>query len=118
MSKRMLKVLGLRIRDLRRAQGLSQEDLADKCGVHRTFMGTVERGESNLSFSNIFKVASTLGISLSALFEGVDQNVVPGGRGNAMKEDGPAPTAIKRPKQKKNLPKEQRRVPFLGNPPY
>ena len=45
LSKRVLKALGLRIRDLRRAQGLSQEDLADKCGVHRTFMGTVERGE-------------------------------------------------------------------------
>jgi len=83
-SQRLLKVLGLRIRDLRRAQGLSQEDLADKCGVHRTFMGTVERGESNLSFSNIFKVASTLGMSLSDLFEGVDQNVVSGGRSNAM----------------------------------
>lgn len=86
-SKRLLKVLGLRIRDLRRAQGLSQEDLADKCGVHRTFMGTVERGESNLSFSNIFKVASTLGISLSALFEGVDKDVVSSGRAHVRNED-------------------------------
>jgi len=95
-SQRLLKVLGLRIRDLRRAQGLSQEDLADKCGVHRTFMGTVERGESNLSFSNIFKVASTLGISLSALFEGVDQNAVAGGQGNAMKEEDHPPRGIRR----------------------
>lgn len=102
-SKRVLKVLGLRIRDLRRAQGLSQEDFADKCGVHRTFMGTVERGESNLSFSNILKVASTLGISLSALFEEIDQDVVSGGRGNAMKEDGPGPTAIRRHVQKKTI---------------
>lgn len=86
LSKRMLKVLGLRIRDLRRTQGLSQEDLADKCGVHRTFMGTVERGESNLSFSNILKVASTLGMSLSALFEGVDENLDAGRPGGTTKE--------------------------------
>ena len=98
-SKRLLKVLGLRIRDLRRAQGLSQEDLADKCGVHRTFMGTVERGESNLSFSNIFKVASTLGISLSALFEGVDQSVASVGRSNAANEDDHPPKAIQRPRR-------------------
>ena len=101
-SKRLLKVLGLRIRDLRRAQGLSQEDLADKCGVHRTFMGTVERGESNLSFSNIFKVASTLGMSLSALFEGVDQNVISGGRGDATKEDDRPPRTVRRPKRRKS----------------
>ena len=94
--------MGLRIRDLRRAQGLSQEDLADKCGVHRTFMGTVERGESNLSFSNIFKVASTLGISLSALFEGVDKDVVSGGRGNVMKEDAHPPRGIRRSTQRKS----------------
>jgi len=104
LSKRALKVLGLRIRELRRAQGLSQEDLADKCGVHRTFMGTVERGESNLSFSNILKVASTLGISLSTLFEGVDQNMVSGGRRNAMKEDSSAPTAMKRSTQRRRKP--------------
>ena len=101
-SKRLLKLLGLRIRDLRLAQGLSQEDLADKCGVHRTFMGTVERGESNLSFSNILKVASTLGTSLSALFEGIDQNVVSGVRGNATKEDDHPPRGIRRSTQRKS----------------
>jgi transcriptional regulator with XRE-family HTH domain len=60
--------LGQRIRELRTEQGYSQEAFADKCGVHRTFMGTVERGESNLSFQNIAKVARTLGVSLSTLF--------------------------------------------------
>jgi transcriptional regulator with XRE-family HTH domain len=53
---------------MRLAQGYSQEAFADKCGVHRTFMGTVERGESNLSFQNIVKVAQTLGVSLAVLF--------------------------------------------------
>lgn len=63
-----LRALGQRIRELRSEQGYSQESFADKCGVHRTFMGTVERGESNLSFQNIVKVATTLGVSLSTLF--------------------------------------------------
>jgi len=54
---------------LRAEQGYSQEAFADKCGVHRTFMGTIERGESNLSFQNIHKVAINLGVSLSTLFQ-------------------------------------------------
>ncbi len=52
-------------------------------------MGTVERGESNLSFSNILKIASTLGVSLAVLFEGVDQTAEIGGRGAARKEHDP-----------------------------
>ena len=64
----LLRALGQRVRELRAGQGYSQEAFADKCGVHRTFMGTVERGESNLSFQNIAKVATTLGVSLSTLF--------------------------------------------------
>ena len=72
----LLKALGQRIRELRTEQGYSQEAFADKCGVHRTFMGTIERGESNLSFQNILKVTTTLGISLSALFEDLEKRVV------------------------------------------
>jgi transcriptional regulator with XRE-family HTH domain len=77
MEKRLpnllLKALGQRIRELRTKQGYSQEAFADKCGVHRTFMGTIERGESNLSFQNILKVAKTLGITLSSLFLDLEQ---------------------------------------------
>lgn len=68
----MLLALGQRIRQLRTEHGYSQEAFADKCGVHRTFMGTIERGESNLSFQNIAKVATTLGITLSTLFLDVE----------------------------------------------
>jgi len=64
----ILRALGKRIRELRSKQGYSQEGFADKCGVHRTFMGTIERGESNLSLLNIAKVASALDITLSTLF--------------------------------------------------
>jgi transcriptional regulator with XRE-family HTH domain len=73
IPNQLLKALGQKIRELRKDQGYSQEAFADKCGVHRTFMGTIERGESNLSFQNIHKVAATLGISLSTLFQGLEQ---------------------------------------------
>jgi len=72
LSKLLLRALGQRIRELRTEQGYSQEGFADKCGVHRTFMGTVERGESNLSFQNIARVAATLGVSLSTLFRDLE----------------------------------------------
>jgi transcriptional regulator with XRE-family HTH domain len=72
LSKLLLRALGQRIRELRTEQGHSQEGFADKCGVHRTFMGTIERGESNLSFQNIAKVATTLGVPLSTLFRDLE----------------------------------------------
>lgn len=68
----LLRALGQRVRELRTERGYSQEAFADECGVHRTFMGTIERGESNLSFQNIAKVATTLGIPLSALFRDLE----------------------------------------------
>lgn len=69
----LLKALGHRIRDLRKKQGYSQEAFADLCGVHRTFMGAIERGESNLSFHNLVKVAGALHITLSQLLSGVEK---------------------------------------------
>lgn len=68
----ILQALGQRIRELRTEHGYSQEAFADKCGVHRTFMSTIERGESNLSFQNIAKVATNLGIPLSELFKDLE----------------------------------------------
>jgi transcriptional regulator with XRE-family HTH domain len=74
-SNLLLRALGQRVRELRTEQGYSQEAFADKCGVHRTFMGTVERGESNLSFQNIARVAKTLDVTLSKLFEKIESRV-------------------------------------------
>jgi transcriptional regulator with XRE-family HTH domain len=71
-SKLILQALGQRIRELRAKSGYSQEAFADKCGVHRTFMGTIERGESNLSFTNIVKVSTALNITLSTLFSDIE----------------------------------------------
>ncbi len=58
-----------RIRELRLAKGLSQEALADVCGLHRTYIGSVERGERNISIDNIERIALSLGVSPSKLLE-------------------------------------------------
>jgi transcriptional regulator with XRE-family HTH domain len=80
----ILKVLDQRIRDVRKKQGYSQESFADHCGVHRTFMGTIERGESNLSFSNLVKISKSFGITLSQLLSGLEKKAASGGAaGNA-----------------------------------
>lgn len=59
---------GARVRMLRRGKGLSQEAFADLCGLHRTYIGAIERGERNISLENIEKIARTLGVSIPFLF--------------------------------------------------
>jgi transcriptional regulator with XRE-family HTH domain len=61
--------LGQRIVLLRREKGWSQEHLAYVAGVHRTYMGGIERGERNPSLFNLFKIAKALEVSLRDLFE-------------------------------------------------
>jgi len=63
------KRFGDRIRELRKEKQLSQEELAFKAGVHRTYLGSIERGERNPSLRNISAIAAALGISLSDLFQ-------------------------------------------------
>jgi transcriptional regulator with XRE-family HTH domain len=58
------------LRRLRKEQGLSQEVLADKANLHRTFVGAVERGERNISLDNIGKLAAALAVSPSRLLSG------------------------------------------------
>jgi len=53
---------GNEVRLLRRRLGLSQEALAGKCGLHRTYIGSVERGERNVSLQNIVRIARALGV--------------------------------------------------------
>ena len=69
----LFRALGQRVRELRLKRGYSQEAFADHCGVHRTFMGTIERGETNLSFQNLAKIAAGLEVTLSKLLSGVEQ---------------------------------------------
>jgi transcriptional regulator with XRE-family HTH domain len=67
----ILKRFGQRVRDLRRAEGLSQEAFAAKCGLDRTYMGGIERGERNLALRNIELIAKTLKLNLSELMQGL-----------------------------------------------
>lgn len=62
------KQLGKRVRRLRREQKMSQEELAEKAGIHRTYMGKIERGESNPPVHTVEKIANALKISLKDLF--------------------------------------------------
>ncbi len=68
-----LLALGQRIRELRKKKRWSQEGFADITGVHRTWMGAVERGESNVSFTNLVLVSQALGITLSQLLSGLEK---------------------------------------------
>ena len=73
MATRLLTRFGRRVRDLRLATGLSQEAFADRCGLHRTYIGSVERGERNVSLLNLAVIAKALGISLADLLRGVER---------------------------------------------
>lgn len=59
---------GKRVRVLRKATGLSQEAFADSCGLDRTYIGGIERGERNVSLVNIAKIASALNVPILELF--------------------------------------------------
>jgi transcriptional regulator with XRE-family HTH domain len=60
-------VLAENIRNYRRSKNLSQEELAEKCGLHRTYVGSVERCERNVTLSTLEVLASALGVSVPEL---------------------------------------------------
>ena len=55
------------LRATRKAHGMSQEQLADVAGLHRTYVGSVERGERNISIDNIERLAGALGLDVAEL---------------------------------------------------
>lgn len=63
------KKFGDKLRELRKQRGLSQEDLALKSGLHRTYISDIERGSRNLSLKNIEKIAKALGLATKSLLE-------------------------------------------------
>ncbi len=75
-SPRMTRILGDNIRTFRKLKGLSQEDLAGMCNLHRTYVGSVERGERNVTLSTLEAIAEALGVSVEKLLiEGSIKNV-------------------------------------------
>jgi transcriptional regulator with XRE-family HTH domain len=69
MTAKILKKFGQRVRDERLKQGLSQEALAEKAGVHRTYIGMIERAEKNITLTNVEKIAKALGLRIGNLFD-------------------------------------------------
>ena len=70
MSKddiRFFQRLGDRIRERRHARDLTQQQFADRCDLHRTFIGSVERGERNLSLINLRRIAHALKVTPAEL---------------------------------------------------
>jgi len=75
--KDLLILLGKRVHDLRAAKKWSQEEFAHISGLHRTYIGQIERGEKNISFANLLKVAGVLGVTLSELLSGLEDRTWP-----------------------------------------
>ena len=63
------KSVGLKIRNLREKKGWSQEELAHEAGLHRAYIGHIERGEKNIGIQNLEKIAKTLGTTCAKLLE-------------------------------------------------
>lgn len=67
-STKILERYGIRIKELRKQKNLTQEKLAEKAKLHYTYIGTVERGEKNISLFNIEKISKALGVNLAKFF--------------------------------------------------
>ena len=66
------KVIANNIRSKRNSIGLSQEELADLCGLHRTYIGAIERGERNITVNTLAKIADALKLSIEVLLKAED----------------------------------------------
>ena len=62
-------IIGFRIKEIRNQQGMSQEKLASIAGVHRTYIGMIERAEKNITLSNLEKIVKALNSNFEDLFK-------------------------------------------------
>ena len=70
----ILEVFGRNVRRYRIDRGLSQEQLAEKAGLHRTYIGMIERAEKNITLCNMDKISTALSVSLSDLVSNMDSH--------------------------------------------
>lgn len=68
-----LKLVGTRIRDIRKTKGLSQEALAEKAGFNASYIGFIERAERNISLNNLDKIAAALNVGVNQLFTYIEE---------------------------------------------
>lgn len=68
MAEDVLIRFGRTVRQLRQEKHISQEEFADMCGLHRTYISDVELGKRNISLENIMKIADSLDIHVSEIF--------------------------------------------------
>ena len=68
MKREILIKFGKKVREERDRLGLSQEELAARAGVHRTYVGMIERAEKNITLENIEKIAKALGLKMGNFF--------------------------------------------------
>ncbi|MDD3420135.1 MAG: helix-turn-helix transcriptional regulator [Candidatus Gastranaerophilales bacterium] len=68
MNTKILQKLGAKIKETRKAKGITQEYLAEKVNIHQTYVGKLEAGKSNLSVLLLYKISKILDIELSELF--------------------------------------------------
>lgn len=71
MAKDLLKLFGDKIKEIRITKKLSQEELAEISGLHRTYIGMVERGERNISLKNIEKLSNAFGMNIYNIFKDI-----------------------------------------------
>lgn len=69
MNEKILVSFGKKVRYLRQKNNLSQEELAFRTGLHRTYIGMIERAEKNISLLSMKKIADAFGISLKSLID-------------------------------------------------
>ncbi len=66
------KIVGQRIREIRKEKGYSQEELASRADLDRTYMTSVECGRRNISIVNLHKIAKALGVTMEEMFRGIE----------------------------------------------
>jgi transcriptional regulator with XRE-family HTH domain len=69
MKNKILGIFGDNVRKIRKKRVWSQDDLAKKTGLHRTYIGSIERGERNVSLINVEKIANALDVTIKILTE-------------------------------------------------
>ncbi len=72
--KHLLVLLGKRVQELRAGKGWTQEEFAHVSGLHRTYIGQIERGEKNISIANLVKISGVLGVTLAELLFALEDN--------------------------------------------